>query len=469
MATDLHHLSIAEGAERLRQRTLSPVDWVEALLARIERFDGELHAFLALTAAAARAQAVAAEREIASGSYRGPMHGVPYGLKDIYDTAGILTTAQSWVAHRRVPARDAYAQRRLREAGAILIGKLATHEFAYGGPSFDLPAPLARNPWGVAHFTGGSSSGSGVAVAAGLVPGALGSDTGGSIRIPAAHCGIVGLKPTAGLVSRAGVIPLSYSFDTCGPMAWTVADCAILLGAIAGYDANDPQSAKVPIPDYRAAIGRDIRGLRVGVVRHFFEADKPTDAPIKAAIAAALKVLAELGAEIEDVTLAPLDDFAACQWIATCVEANAIHDDNLRYRLADYGENFRYRILPGATLSAADYVQAQRLRRQLIAETRKRMEGFDVLLTATVPTVGPVVETMTLSSVLASRGITSAFNTLGWPALALCCGFTEAGLPLSLTIAGKPFDETTVLRVADAYERATPWRRRRPDLTEAAA
>jgi len=467
MPAELHHLSIAAGAERLRQRRLSPVDWLEALLARIAALDHRLHAFLTVTAGQARAQAEAAEREIAAGHYRGPLHGVPYALKDIYDTAGTPTTAQSRVCQGRIPMYDAFAQRRLREAGAVLLGKLATHEFAYGGPSFDLPAPPARNPWGLAYFTGGSSSGSGVAVAAGLVPGALGSDTGGSIRHPAAHCGIVGLKPTAGLVGRSGVVPLSYSFDTCGPMAWTVEDCAILLGAIAGHDADDPQSASVAIPDYRAAIGRDIRGLKIGVVRHFFEADKATDAPIKAAISAALDVLAGLGAEIEDVTLAPLDDFAACQWVITCAEANAIHDDDLRHRMADYGENFRYRILPGATLSATDYVQAQRLRQALIAETQRKMAGFDVLLTATVPTVAPVVESMTLASVLASRGITAAFNTLGWPALAQCCGFTEAGLPLSLTIAGKPFDEVSVLRVADAYERATAWRERRPELKAA--
>ena len=467
MPADLHHLTIAEGAGQIQRRTLSPVDWVDALLARIVALDGRLHAFLAVTAASARGQAEAAGREIAAGTYRGPLHGVPYGLKDIYDTAGIPTTAHSRVSQGRVPSHDAFTHRRLRDAGAVLIGKLATHEFAYGGPSFDLPAPPARNPWGEAHFTGGSSSGSGVAVAAGLVPGALGSDTGGSIRHPAAHCGIVGFKPTAGLVSRSGVIPLSYSFDTCGPMAWTVEDCAILLGAIAGHDPDDPQSTEVPIPDYRAAIGRDIRGLRIGVVRHFYEVDKQTDAPIKAAIEAALKELAALGAEIEDVGLAPLDDFAACQWVITCAEANAIHDDDLRYRMTDYGENFRYRILPGATLSAADYVQAQRLRRQLIAEAGQAMSRFDVLLTATVPTVAPVVDSMTLSSVLSSRGITAAFNTLGLPALALCCGFTDAGLPLSLTIAGKPFDEMTVLRVADAYEKATPWRHRRPELKAA--
>jgi aspartyl-tRNA(Asn)/glutamyl-tRNA(Gln) amidotransferase subunit A len=432
MTADLHHLTIAAGAGQIQRRTLSPVDWVDALLERIEALDDRLHAFLAVTAAEARAQAETASKEIAAGTYRGPLHGVPYGLKDIYDTAGIPTTAHSRVCQGRIPARDAFTYRRLREAGAVLIGKLATHEFAYGGPSFDLPAPPARNPWREAHFTGGSSSGSGVAVAAGLVPGALGSDTGGSIRHPAAHCGIVGFKPTAGLVSRAGVIPLSYSYDTCGPMAWTVEDCAILLGAIAGHDPDDPQSTEVPIPDYRAAIGRDIRGL-----------------------------------QIEDVRLSPLDDFAACQWVITCAEANAVHDDNLRHRMTDYGENFRYRILPGAALSAADYVQAQRLRRQLIAEAGQAMSRFDVLLTATVPTVAPVVESMTLSSVLSSRGITAAFNTLGWPALALCCGFTDTGLPLSLTIAGKPFDEMTVLRVADAYEKATPWRRRRPELKAA--
>ncbi len=467
MTDQLEYLTVSEGAARISDRTLSPVDWVEALLRRIDAFDGDLRSFLVVTGEAARAQAIAAERAIAAGDYLGPLHGVPYALKDIYDTAGVPTTGQSRVCWERVPQYDAFAHRKLREAGAVLIGKNATHEFAYGGPSTDLPAPLARNPWSPAHFPGGSSSGSGVAVAAGLVPVSLGSDTGGSIRHPAAHCGLVGLKPTAGLVGRSGILPLAYSFDTAGPLTRTVEDAALVLQGIAGYDAADPQSVRVPIPDYRRALTGDIRNVRIGVIRHFYEVDKVTAAPIKTAIEAALAQLAKLGAEIREIHLSPLDDFAACQWLLSCVEANAIHDDNLHHRLNDYGENFRYRILPGATVSAVEYVQAQRMRQALVRETLDVMTSVDVVLTATTAVTPPALDEMTLASALSSRGITAAFNTIGGPALALCSGFTPDGLPVSLTIGGKPFDECTVLRVAHAYQHATDWHKRHPVVSRA--
>ncbi|MDP6786171.1 MAG: amidase [Rhodospirillales bacterium] len=464
MTTDLDYLTIAEGAARIRSGDLSPVDWTRHLITRIESLDPTLHAFALVTAEHAMDQAHKAEAEIAAGNYRGPLHGVPFALKDIYDTAGIATTGQSKVCAGRVPERDATSVRLLKDAGAVLLGKLTTHEFAYGGPSFDLPGPPARNPWDTDRFTGGSSSGSGAAVAAGMVPAAMGSCTGGSIRTPAAYCGIAGLKPTAGLVSRAGVLPLSYSLDTCGPMAWTVADCALMLQVLAGYDPEDGQSADSPIPDYHAALTGDIEGLRIGVVRHFWEVDKTTDPAVAAALDAALGVLAGLGAEIQDVTLSPLDDFAACQWVIACAEANAIHDDNLRHRTDDYGENFRYRILPGIALGAVDYVQALRQRRQLIAEVDAVLKDFDVLFTATTPIPPPLLADDDLVSILATRGITTAFNTTGGPALALCCGFTDDGLPLSATLGGKAFDDALVMRVGHAYEGATEWRRRRPDL-----
>ena len=259
--TELHWLTIADAARLIESRRLSPVELTDALLARIEALDPQLNAFLLPTPEQAREQARAAEREIMAGNYRGPLHGIPFGLKDIYATAGIRTTSHSKICENLVPTEDATTVTKLYQAGGVLLGKLATHEFAHGGPSFDLPWPPARNPWNRDHFTGGSSSGAGAAVAAGFVPGALGSDTGGSIRGPAALCGIVGLKPTYGLVSRAGVYANSFTFDHAGPMTWTVEDCAILLQAIAGHDPKDPASADRPIPDYRAALTGDIRGL----------------------------------------------------------------------------------------------------------------------------------------------------------------------------------------------------------------
>src|SRR5437868_6880 len=247
-------LTIAEASRLIQQRELSPVELVDSRLARIEKFDGRLHSFIRVLADSARAEARAAETEIAAGNYRGPLHGIPLGLKDIYETAGIATTGHSKVMLDHMPKEDAVSVKKLRDAGAIVMGKLATHEFALGGPSFDLPWPPARNPWNTDHFTGGSSSGTGAAVAAGLVLGGTGSDTGGSIRLPAAYCGVTGLKPSYGRVSRHGVLPLAYSLDHVGPLAWSAEDSAILLQEMAGHDPADPESAPVAVPDYRAAL-----------------------------------------------------------------------------------------------------------------------------------------------------------------------------------------------------------------------
>src|SRR6266436_998902 len=300
MATDLHDLSIAELAGLIAARKLSPVELTEALIQRIERFDAQTRAFITPTFDLARRQARAAESEIAGGKHRGSLHGIPFALKDIYDTKGILTSAHSRVFIDRIPTEDATTTARLYHAGAVLLGKLATHEMAHAGPSFDLPWPPARNPWNLAHFTGGSSSGSGAAVAAGMVPMALGSDTGGSIRGPASLCGIVGLMPTFGLVSRAGVITNSYTFDHCGPLARSVEDCAIVMQAIVGFDPRDAGSLKRDVPDYRAALTPDLKGLRIGVLRHYWEEDLPASEDVHKAMQEALRVFKDLGAEIED-------------------------------------------------------------------------------------------------------------------------------------------------------------------------
>src|SRR5689334_3583675 len=305
MADELGFLTIAEAARLIERKQLSPVELTTALIRRAEALDPQLDAYLLPTPERALEQARQAEQEITAGRHRGPMHGIPFALKDIYATAGIRTTGHSRVCIDAVPTADATTVRKLYDAGAVLTGKLATHEFAHGGPSFDLPWPPARNPWNREHFTGGSSSGSGAAVAAGLVPAALGSDTGGSIRGPAALCGVVGLKPTYGLVSRCGVYANSFSFDHAGPMTWTVEDCAIVLQAIAGHDPNDPASATRPVPDYRAALTGDIKGLRIGVVRHLHEDDCTVTPEVGTALEEAFAVLRSLGATLGEARLRP--------------------------------------------------------------------------------------------------------------------------------------------------------------------
>src|SRR4051794_4399463 len=325
MPEELHYLTITEMAALIAGRKLSPVELTQSLLARIECLDRQLNAYLTVTGDKAMAQARQAEQEIARGAYRGPLHGIPFGLKDIYATAGIRTTGHSKVCIDTVPAADATTVEKLYAAGAILTGKLATHEFAHGGPSFDLPWPPARNPWNTAHFTGGSSSGSGAAIAAGLVPAALGSDTGGSIRGPAAFCGITGLKPTYGLVSRAGVLPNSYSYDHCGPMARTSEDCALLLNAVAGYDAADPSSAQTRLSDFAAGIDLGVKGLRIGVVRHFWEQDVTVHAELPPALEAAIKVFRDLGAIVEDVTLRPLGSYSDVKIVTAESELFSLH------------------------------------------------------------------------------------------------------------------------------------------------
>src|SRR5690242_20528939 len=305
-------LTIAEAAKLIQQRELSPAELVDSRLARIEKLDGKLHSFIRVLADSARAEARAAESEIAAGRYNGPLHGIPIGLKDIYETAGVPTTGHSKVMQDHVPKADAFSVRKLREAGAVVMGKLATHEFALGGPSFDLPWPPARNAWDTSRFTGGSSSGTGASVAAGLVLGGTGSDTGGSIRGPSAFCGLAGIKPTYGIVSRMGILPLAFSLDHAGPMAWTAEDCAIMLQAMAAHDPADPGSANRPVPDYRASLSGNIKGLRIGLVRHFYERDNEANTATRDAIDAAAKKLAELGCSVRDVTLSPLPEWSAC-------------------------------------------------------------------------------------------------------------------------------------------------------------
>jgi aspartyl-tRNA(Asn)/glutamyl-tRNA(Gln) amidotransferase subunit A len=459
--TDLHFLTIAEAASLIQRRQLSPVALTRAFLDRIAAIDPQLNAYLLVTAEQALDQARIAEAEIMTGNYRGPMHGIPFALKDIYCTAGIRTTSHSRTRADFIPDFDAATVTKLHQAGAILLGKLATHEFAHGGPSFDLPWPPARNPWNREHFTGGSSSGSGAGVAAALMMGALGSDTGGSIRNPAALCGLVGLKPTYGLVSRSGVYTNSFSYDHAGPMTWSVEDCA-------GHDPKDPASADRPLPDYRAALTGSIKGLRIGVLRHLFEQDAPIPPAAKAALDAALDVLRGLGALLEDTNIRPAQVYHDVKITGAESELYAVHEPVLRTRLGDFGEDFLGRTLGALLISGADYVQAARWRRVLIAEMAPLYAKYDVLVTA-APGPAPRLESWRTINFWQKASLTTPFNVLGGPALAQCIGYTPDGLPLSMQIVGRPFDDATVLRVAHAYEDATPWRARRPVLEPNAA
>ncbi len=461
--TDLHFLTVAEAARLIERRQLSPVTLTRAFLERVAAIDPQLNAYLLVTAEQALDQARAAEAEIMAGRYRGPMHGIPFALKDIYCTAGIRTTSHSRTRADYVPNFDATTVVKLRQAGAVLLGKLATHEFAHGGPSFDLPWPPARNPWNREHLTGGSSSGSGASVAAALAMGALGSDTGGSIRNPAALCGLAGLKPTYGLVSRFGVYTNSFSYDHAGPMTWSVEDCAIMLQSIAGHDPKDPASADRPVPDYRAALTDGIKGLRIGVLRHLFEEDAPIASAAQVAMEAAFDVLRGLGATLEDTRIRPAQAYHDVKITGAESELYAVHEPVLRTRLNDFGEDFLGRTLGALLISGADYVQASRWRRALIAEMTPIYEKYDVLVTAG-PGPAPRFESWRTINFWQRASLTTPFNVLGGPALAQCIGFTEEGLPLSMQIVGRPFDDATVLRVAHAYETATPWRNRRPEL-----
>ena len=467
MTTELHHLSIAELSALIAARTLSPVELADALIRRVEQYDEQTHAFITRTFDLARRQAREAEAQIAAGTHRGALHGIPFALKDIYDTRGVLTSGHSRVFIDRIPAEDATATSKLYAAGAVLLGKLATHEMAHAGPSFDLPWPPARNPWSLAHFTGGSSSGSGAAVAAGMVPLALGSDTGGSIRGPASLCGVVGLMPTFGLVSRAGVITNSYTFDHCGPLARTVEDCALVLQALAGYDPKDAGSLRRPIPDYRHALGQDLRGLRIGVLRHHWEEDVPASEDGRRAMDAALDVLRRLGAELEDCRVRPLGQYFDVKIIIAESEIFSVHQKNLIARPKDFGADFRSRAFPSVLFTANDYVQATREHRRMMVEMEPLYARFDAFVTAGMGEAPRLADYRSVSF-WQKPSLLTAWNVTGQPVLALPNGFGRHGLPLGMQIVGRPFGEPTILRVGHAYERATEWRTRRPQLVPGA-
>jgi len=445
------------------QRELSPVEVTRSLLDRIAAYDGKLHSLIRVTPEVALAEAQAAERELMTGSRRGPLHGIPYALKDIVETAGIPTTGHSKLCQDHVPAADAHLVTLLKAGGAVLIGKLATWEFALGGPSWDLPRPPARNPWNPNYLPGGSSSGAGAAVAAGFVPGAIGTDTGGSIRGPAAVCGIAGLKPTYGRVSRRGVFPNTFTMDHCGPLTRSAEDIALFLQVIAGFDAEDPGSEDVPVPDYRAALTGRLDGLRLGLVEHWYAHGAHPD--LAPAMSAAVEVLRGLGAVIEPVQLSSLRDYTDCKTTISIAELYAIHEKDLKTRPQDFGRILRNRVLPGALIRAEDYMQALRWRTVLAREQALALKRCDALLTAGALNVADPADPNQPDRLVSSPSITMPFSVGGLPALAIPCGFSRGeGLPLSLQIAAAPMREPTGLRIAHAYQLVTDWHRRHPDL-----
>jgi len=458
--TDAALLTIAEASALIKARKLSPVELATAAFRRIAALDSQLDSHILVLEEDGMQAARAAEAEIAAGEWRGPLHGIPIGLKDIYNTAGIATTGHSALFADHVPTEDATSVRKLRDAGAIFTGKLSTWEFAIGGTSFDLPWPPARNPWNTAHDPSGSSSGSGAAVAAGLCLGAMGSDTGGSIRGPAAWCGIAGHKPTYGLVSKAGVLPLSFALDHAGPMCWTAEDCALMMQSLAGFDPNDPCSADRPVPDFSDTTS-SVTGLRVGIVRHFWEKDLPCEPDVAEAMEATLTVLTDLGCLVRDVTIAPFQAYGAAAGQISRAEAYSIHQDHLIKTPEKYGAICRQRLSAGAFVRGVDYVNAQRERRRLVAELAVTMRDVDILIFPTARKVAPLIGT--------DRSLGGAFynrfcNLTGNPALSVCNGFSKEGLPFGLQIVGRPFEDPLVLRLGAAYERVAGFRARRPAM-----
>ena len=467
MAADsLAYATIADLGKRFRSKELSPVEYATDCLRRIERLDKTLHSFITVTADRALADARAAEAAIRAGS-AGPLAGIPIAYKDLYATKGILTTAGSALLADWIPEDDCTCVRLLQDAGMVMLGKLITHEFAFGIQFPNHRFPAARNPWNPDHIPGGSSSGSGAALAAGLTVGALGSDTGGSIRGPAAFCGIVGLKPTYGRVSRAGAMPLSWSNDHVGPMARTVRDCALLLQVMAGRDPLDATSSLEPVPDYMAALGRSLAGLRVGLIENFYF--QGVHAEMDAAVRRAAEVITQLGARVSEPHVPDPQTMSDVTNIVSRSEAATIHARLLRERPHDVQPVVRSRLELGTRIPAYDYLQALRLRARLTrAFVTEVFSEVDVLMTPVIPEPAPSLAHATegpVHELVARQGrfsrLTRPFNGLGLPVLSVPCGFSAAGLPLAFQIAGRPFDEPTVLRLGDAYQQATTWHTRR--------
>lgn len=461
--------SVAELAPLIQKKVVSPVEVTQVHLDRIERLNDRYLAYLTVLKDEALRAARNAEQEIVRGRYRGPLHGIPIALKDLFAVKGVRLTCGSKILADHIAERDATVVTRLNQAGTILLGKLNMHEFAWGGTSLNPHYGTPRNPWDLTRLPGGSSGGSAVATAAGLAMGTLGTDTGGSVRIPASLSGIVGLKPTYGRVSRSGVYPLSSSCDHVGPMVRTVTDAAVLLQAIAGPDPKDPTASHVKVPDYTSALKEDVRGLRLGVPQeYFFEGVEPA---VRDGVQAAVQHLSSLGAAVEEVSIPSIAHVIASSTAIIAAEAYEVHAQTLKTRSPDYGADVRTRLMLGACVQAAQYLNAQRFRTLLRQEMLDVLGRVDALVTPTTLMAAskidePLIHIDNKEFVVAAHiaRATRPFNMTGLPAISVPCGYTPDGLPIGLQIVGRPFDETSVLHVAYAYEQSTSWHERHPRL-----
>ena len=465
--SDITELSIAGLSHAYRDKSISPVDAAEAYFARIAEHNDKVNAFVTLREQDALAEAKQAEMEIAGGNWRGPMHGIPIGHKDLYQTAGVRSTAGSRVLENHVPDTDATAVARLKQAGAVMLGKLNTHEFAYGPTNDSSMFGPCRNPWDTERFSGGSSGGSGAAVALRLCAGATGSDTGGSIRMPSACCGITGLKPTYGRASRAGIYPLCWTMDHPGPMTRSAEDAAIMFQPMPGPDGRDAAVADRAVPDYAAALDGDIKGLKIGVPTHyFFDRAIPE---IAEAAHDAIAVLEGLGAEVREVDIAHIDHAAAAALVLYLSEGTAYHDDHIATIGELYTDQVRLFLEIGNYVLAKDYLHAQRYRTLLGHAMADVLGEVDVLATPSLPiTAQPLgqetidIRGETDSVFGAILRNTEPFDLTGLPALVMPCGNASDGMPVSLQIAGRPFDEAGILKVGHAFQQASDWHTRRP-------
>ena len=467
---DIPFLSVTELCQLLRGGELSPVEAAEAYLDRIGEVDGKLNSYVTVCAEEALQAAREAELAIAGGNYLGPLHGVPVAVKDQFYTKGIRTTAGSSILWDFVPTEDAAVVSGLKSAGAVLLGKLNLSEFALG-ESFHHPAGTPRNPWDNGRNPGISSSGSAAAIGGFLCAASLGEDTGGSTRIPAAWSGQVGLRPTWGLVSRYGVLPVCWSMDTVGPITRTVEDCAITLQAIAGFDSRDPYTRDTPPPDYRAALQGDLTGLTVGVLKDKVYGDD-VDGEVRDAVLAAIAVLSETGASVKEVSLPLIQAAGAVSKCLTDMEGAAVHYEGLKHRAGEYDHNTRVRLLTAILTPAQVYYKAQKLRAMLRGQILDLLGEVDVLVLPTSPIPAPKIadapgikdQADASSRISGVRSFTGPFNLASVPAISVPCGFSSGGLPLALQIVGRPFGDADVMKAAHVYEQNTPWHTRRPPI-----
>ena len=466
---EICYMGAGDLSKLVQSKEISPVEIIEAHLTRIDATEPVLNSFITLLADQARKSARQAEKDIQAGRYKGPLHGIPVALKDLYNTGGVRTTSGSRILDTFIPTEDCTVAAKFHQAGAILLGKLNMHQFAYGPTGENPDYGHMHNPWNPDMVTGGSSGGSGSAAAAGQCTITTGSDTGGSIRIPAALCGIVGLKPTYGLVSRYGLSALSWSLDHPGPMTRTVEDTAITMNVIAGHDPKDVASAKVDIPDYTSALTGDVKGLRIGIVKEYFEA--PLDPQVRKAVMDAISLLESMGAEIKEVSYPMFNQSQAISSTVLMAEATAYHRDLLEKDGHQLYEPVRQRLEAGLFISAAEYLRAQQARSIFDQQGRRLLDEVDLLAGPTEPVTAPEILASKVMAGEQEVGVVGAltqytrpYNINGFPAISVPCGFSDDGMPIGLQLAGRPFDELTVLRAAHAYEQANDWHTRRPPI-----